>query len=110
MLQKSQNCRTSSVGGVRYPVHKLTNHRLKECKVFERMSGSEREKVFVWMSTSFVYPVIQRLGKCRSRDRCKVEGCAMRHHTLLHEVDLKIMERRRANKNQQERQTVRDLQ
>ena len=36
------------------------------------------------------------LSKCRSKDRCKIEGCAMRHHTLLHEVDLKIMERRRA--------------
>ena len=32
-----------------------------------------------------------RLSKCRSTDICTVEGCAMPHHTLLHEVDLKIM-------------------
>ena len=91
-----ENCRTSSVG-LRCPVHKSTNHRLQECKVFERMSGSEREKVVDEhkLCLSCLLPG-HPLSKCRSRDRCKVEGGAMRHHTLLHEVDLKIMERRGA--------------
>ena len=91
-----ENCRTSSVG-VRCPLHKSTNHRLHECKVFERMSASEREKLVDEhkLCLSCLSPG-HRLRKCRSRDRCKVEGCAMRHHTLLHEVDLKIMERRKA--------------
>ena len=94
-----ENCRTSSVG-MRCPVHKSTNHRLQECKVFERMSGSEREKVVDEhkLCLSCLSPG-HRLSKCRSRDRCKVEGCAMRHHTILHEVDLKIMERRRAKQD-----------
>ena len=36
-----------------------------------------------------------RLSKCHSRNRCKVENCDRRHHTLLHEVDLKLIERAR---------------
>ena len=43
-----------------------------------------------------------RLSQCRSRNRCKIENCGMRHHTLLHEVDLKFIERARA-KHQRER-------
>ena len=34
-----------------------------------------------------------RLSKCRSKNRCRVENCDMRHHTLVHEVDLKFIER-----------------
>ena len=91
-----ENCRISSVG-VRCPLDKSTNHRLQECKVFERTSGSERENIVDEhkLCLSCLSPG-HRLSKCCSRDRFKVDGCAMRHHTLLHEVDLKIMERRRA--------------
>ena len=91
-----ENSRTSSVG-VKCLVHKSTNHRLQECKVFETMSGREREKVVDEhkICLSCLSPG-HRLSKCHSRDRCNVEGCAMRHHTLLHEADLKIMERRKA--------------
>jgi len=40
-----------------------------------------------------------RLNKCNAKNRCKVEaGCAMRHRTLVHEVDLNITERSRARK------------
>ena len=42
------------------------------------------------------------LSQCRSRSRCTIENCGMRHHTLVHEVDLKFIERARA-KHQQER-------
>ena len=65
--------------------------------MFARMSGREREKVVDEhkLCLCCLSPG-HRLSKCRSKDRCKVEGCAMRHHTLPHEVDLKIMERRRA--------------
>ena len=43
-----------------------------------------------------VYLPGHRLGKCRSRNRCKVETRDMRHHTLVHEVDLKFIERPKA--------------
>ena len=39
-----------------------------------------------------------RLSKCRSRNRCKVQNCDMRHHTLVHEVDLKFIERAKAKR------------
>lgn len=39
-----------------------------------------------------------RLNKCDTRNRCKVEGCDIRHHTLVHEFDLNIIERARARK------------
>ena len=42
-----------------------------------------------------------RLSKCRSRNRCTIENCGMRHHNLVHEVDLKFIERARV-KHQQE--------
>ena len=41
------------------------------------------------------------MNKCRNRDRCKVEGCDMRHHTLVHDVDVKFIERGRAKQEQQ---------
>lgn len=39
-----------------------------------------------------------RLNKCVTRNKCKVEGCDIRHHALVREVDLKIIERARARK------------
>ena len=39
-----------------------------------------------------------RLSKCRRRNRCKVENCDKRHHTLVHEVDLKFIEREKAKR------------
>ena len=91
-----ENCRTSSVG-VRSPVHMSTIYRLQQCKGFERMSGSEREKVVdeQKLCLSCLSPG-HRLIKCRSTDRCKVEGCSMRHHTLFQEIDLRTIKRRKA--------------
>ena len=42
-----------------------------------------------------------RLNKCRNKHRCTVEGCDMRHHTLVDDVDLKFIERRRAKQELQ---------
>ena len=39
-----------------------------------------------------------RLSKCRSKKRCGVENCDMRHHTLVHEVDLRFIERTKAKR------------
>ena len=84
------------------PVHKSTNHKLQECKVFERMSTNEMEQVvdkhrlcLSCMSSG------HRLNKCRNKCRCTVEGCDMRHHTLVDDVDLKFIERRRAKQEPQ---------
>ena len=90
-----ENCGIGTVG-LRCPVPKSRNHRLQECKVFERMSGREKEKVVDENKPclSCLSPG-HRLSKCHGRNRCKVEGCAMHHHTRFHDVDLKIMERRR---------------
>ena len=38
------------------------------------------------------------LNKCNAKNRSEVEGYAMRHHTLVHEVDLNTIERSRARK------------
>ena len=50
-----------------------------------------------------------RLNKCRNKDRCTVEGCDMRHQTLVHDVDLKFIERRRAKQESREWWTVREV-
>ena len=43
-----------------------------------------------------------RLIKCRSKNRCKVENCDMRHHTLVHEVDLKFIKRAKAKRESEQ--------
>ena len=82
---------------VKCPVHKSTNHKLQECKVFERMSTNEMEQVVDKhrLCLSCLSPG-HRLNKCRNKHRCTVEGCDMRNHTLVDDVDLKFIERRRA--------------
>ena len=88
--------RTNNVA-MKCPVHKSTNHKLQECKVFERMSTNEKDQVVDEhrLCLSCLLPG-HRLNKCRNKHRCTVEGCDMRHHTLVHDVDLKFIERRRA--------------
>ena len=87
---------------VKCPVHKSTNHKLQECKVFERVSTNEKEQVVDKhkLRVSCFLPG-HRLNNCRNRDRCKVKGCDMRHHTLIHDVDLKFIERGRAKQEPQ---------
>ena len=87
---------------VKCPVHKSTNHKLQECKVFERMSTNEMEQVVDKhrLCLSCLSPG-HRLNKCRNKHRCTVEGCDMRHHTLVDDVDLKFIERRRGKQEPQ---------
>ena len=63
------------------------------------MSTSEKEKVVEEhkLCLCCLLPG-HRLSKCRSRNRCKVENCDIRHHTLVHEVDLKFIERAKAKR------------
>ena len=81
------------------PVHQSTNHTLRECKKFEKMSPGEKEKIVDEnrLCLSCLLPG-HRLSKCYSKNRCKVTGCDMRHHTLVHEVDLKLIEQARAKR------------
>ena len=63
------------------------------------MSTSEKEKVVEEhkLCLCCLLPG-HRMSRCRSRNRCKVENCDMRHHTLVHEVDLKFIEREKAKR------------
>ena len=72
-------------------------HTLEECKKFKEMSSVEKEKVLDKHCLSCLLPG-HRLKKCPSVNRCKVEGCGMRHHTLVHDVDLKFIERARVKR------------
>lgn len=85
--------------GTKCPVHQSTNHALQECKRFEGMSTSEKEKVVEEnrLCLRCLLPG-HRLSKCYSKNRCKVRNCDMRHHTLVHEVDLKFIERAKAKR------------
>ena len=89
----------ASYGAKKCPIHQSTNHTLQECKSFKGMSTSEKEKVVEEhkLCLCCLLPG-HRLSKCRSRNRCKVENCDMRHHTLVHEVDLKFIERAKAKR------------
>ena len=80
------------------PVHNSTSHASEECKKFKELPTLEKEKP-VQEHKRFLSCLLpgHRLHKCNVKNRCKVEGCAMRHRTLDHEVDLNITERSRYN-------------
>ena len=90
-------------GTKKCPIHQSTNHTLQECKLFQGMLTSEKEKVVEEhkLCLSCLLPG-HRLSKCRSKNRCKVENCDMRHHTLVHEVDLKFIERAKAKRESEQ--------
>ena len=78
------------------PVHNSTRQK---CKKFKELPTFEKEKlVEVYKLCLSCLLLGHRLNKCNARNRCKVEGCAMRHHTLVHEVDLNTIEQSRARK------------
>ena len=83
----------------RCPIHQSTNHILQECKIFEGMLTNEKVKVLEEhkLCLCCLLPG-HRLSKCRRRNRCEVENCDKRHHTLVHEVDLKFIEREKAKR------------
>ena len=81
------------------PVHNSTIHALEECKKFKELPTLEKEKLVEEhkLCLSCLLPG-HRLKKCNAKNGCKVEDCAMRHHTLVQEIDLNITERSRARK------------
>ncbi|XP_068671382.1 uncharacterized protein [Montipora foliosa] len=89
--------------GTKCPIHQSTNHTLQECKRFQGMLTSEKEKVLKEhkLCLCCLLPG-HRLRKCRSKNRCKVENCDMRHHTLVHEVDLRFIERAKAKRESEQ--------
>ena len=89
----------SSYGTKKCPIHQSTNHSFQECKSFKGMLTSEKEKVVEEhkLCLCCLLPG-HRLSKCRSKNRCRVENCDMHHHTLVHEVDLKLIERAKAKR------------
>ena len=89
----------TSYGKKRCPIHQSTSHILQECKSFEGMLTNEKVKVVEEhkLCLCCLLPG-HRLSKCRRRNRCEVENCDKRHHTLVHEVDLKFIEREKAKR------------
>ena len=63
-------------------VHKSTNHKLQECRAFERITTNEKEQVVDEhkLCLSCLLPG-HHLNKCQNRDRCKVEDCDASPHT-----------------------------
>ena len=78
------------------PVHNSISHTLEQ---FKELPAIEKEKLVHEhkLCLSCLLPG-HRLNKCNAKNRSKVEGCSMHHHTLVHEVDLNIIERPRARK------------
>ncbi|XP_068695921.1 uncharacterized protein [Montipora foliosa] len=93
----------ASCGTRKCPIHQSTNHTLQECKRFQGMLTSEKEKVVEEhkLRLCCLLPG-HRLTKCRSKNRCKVESCDMRHHTFVHEVDLRFIERAKAKRESEQ--------
>ena len=84
--------------GTKCPIHQSTNH-----KRFQGMLTNEKEKVVEEhkLCLRCLLPG-HRLRKCRSKNRCKVENCDMRHNTLVHEVDLRFIERAKAKRESEQ--------
>ena len=83
------------------PIRK-SHHTLQECQKFEGMTTSEKEHVVGEHNLClFCLLLGHRLSKCRSRNRCTNENCGMRHQNLVHEVDLKFIERARVRHQQE---------
>ena len=40
------------------------------------------------------------MSRCEVKVKCRVESCGMRHHTLVHEVDKRFIERAKAKKQE----------
>ena len=74
------------------PVHNSTSHALEECKKFKELPILQKRKLFEEhkLCLSCLLPG-HRLNKCNAKSRCKVDGCDMRHHTLVHKVDLNLL-------------------
>ena len=89
----------ASYGTKKCPIHQSTNHSLQECKSFKGMLTSEKEKVVEEHKQCLCCLLPgHRLSKCRGKNKCRVENCDMRHHTFVHEVDLKFIERAKAKR------------
>ncbi|XP_068692724.1 uncharacterized protein [Montipora foliosa] len=88
--------------GTKCPIHQSTNHT-QECKRFQKMLTSEKEKVVEEdkLCLCCLLPS-HRLRKCRSKNRCKVENCDMRHHIFVHEVDLRFIELAKAKRESEQ--------
>ncbi|PFX25222.1 hypothetical protein AWC38_SpisGene10168 [Stylophora pistillata] len=87
----------------RCPIHQSTNHTFQECKRFKGMLPNEKVRVVEEHRLCLCCLIPgHHLSKCRSRNRCKVENCDMRHHTLVHEVDLKFIERAKAKRESEQ--------
>ena len=78
----------SSCGTKKYPIHQSTNHTSQECKHFQGVLTSEKGEVDEEHKL-FLCCLLpgHRMSKCRSKNRCTVENCDMRHHTVVREVD-----------------------
>ncbi|XP_068725203.1 uncharacterized protein [Montipora capricornis] len=93
----------ASCGTKKCPNHQSTNHTLQECKRFQGMLTSEKEKVVGEhkLCLCCLLPG-HRLRKCRRKNRCKIENCDMLHHTLVHEVDLRFIERAKVKRESEQ--------
>ncbi|XP_068759873.1 uncharacterized protein [Montipora capricornis] len=88
--------------GTKCPIHQSTNHTLQECKRFQRMFSKKETVVEEHKLCLCCLLPRHRLRKCRSKNRCKVENCDMCHHTLVHEVDLRFIERAKAKRESEQ--------
>ena len=63
-----------------------TSHRLADCVTFKKLSVEERLALVVRRKLCFLCLGCKHTSsQCNRKDSCGVEGCALRHHVLLHE-------------------------
>lgn len=60
-------------------------HAIYRCMKFQDMNFSERKSVAARMSLCYnCLKLNHRVNDCQSNQRCKVQGCGRKHHSLLH--------------------------
>ncbi|XP_062557324.1 uncharacterized protein LOC134222196 [Armigeres subalbatus] len=60
------------------------NHRVKNCTVFARKRLDERWKLTELLGLCRICLGLHGKRPCRIRQKCEIDGCQLRHHSLLH--------------------------
>ena len=69
------------------PFHFKKGHSVSQCRMFKRLSPSERFKLMVEKGLCFSYFAKHLRKDWKATVNCQVGGCKGHHHTLLHEIN-----------------------
>ena len=69
------------------PFHFKKGHSVSQCRMFKRLSPSERFKLMAEKGLCFSCFGKHLRKDCKATVNCQVGGCKGHHHTLLHEIN-----------------------